>query len=162
MRPSFKVLIAIVLTLAAAGALGAAWVSLVEAPAPKVATSGTAAIGGPFTLVSTNDGNVPGQMAPLLRLYLLSRRLPDCAQQHQRRPREARRGCGQVATAVRDGGPSTRHPRGVGRIPQVLRFTNHRADRTPGSDRPRGQGIPRIRRLAEIRDAGRRQLSRLP
>ena len=61
MRPSFKVLIAIVLTLAAAGALGAAWVSLVEAPAPKVATSGTAAIGGPFTLVSTNDGNVTDQ-----------------------------------------------------------------------------------------------------
>jgi len=61
MRPSFKVLIAIVLTLAAAGALGAAWVSLVEAPAPKVATSGTAAIGGPFTLVSTNDGKVTDQ-----------------------------------------------------------------------------------------------------
>ena len=61
MRPSFKVLIAIVLTLAAAGALGAAWVLLVEAPAPKVATSGTAAIGGPFTLVSTNDGNVTDQ-----------------------------------------------------------------------------------------------------
>ena len=61
MKPSFKVLVAIVLTLAAAGALGAAWVSLVEAPAPKVATSGTAAIGGPFTLVSTNDGNVTDQ-----------------------------------------------------------------------------------------------------
>ena len=61
MKPSFKVLIAIVLTLAAAGALGAAWVLLVEAPAPKVATSGTAAIGGPFTLVSTNDGNVTDQ-----------------------------------------------------------------------------------------------------
>ena len=61
MRPSFKILIAIILTLAAAGALGAAWVSLVEAPAPKVATSGTAAIGGPFTLVSTNDGNVTDQ-----------------------------------------------------------------------------------------------------
>ena len=61
MRPSFKVLIAIVLTLAAAGALGAAWVSLVEAPAPKVATSGTAAIGGPFTLVSTNHGSVTDQ-----------------------------------------------------------------------------------------------------
>jgi len=61
MRSSFKVLIAIVLALAAAGALGAAWVSLVEVPAPKVATSGTAAIGGPFTLVSTNDGNVTDQ-----------------------------------------------------------------------------------------------------
>ena len=61
MKPSFKVLVAIVLTLAAAGALGAAWVLLVEAPAPKVATSGTAAIGGPFTLVSTNDGNVTDQ-----------------------------------------------------------------------------------------------------
>ena len=61
MRSSFKVLIAIVLALAAAGALGVAWVSLVEVPAPKVATSGTAAIGGPFTLVSTNDGNVTDQ-----------------------------------------------------------------------------------------------------
>ena len=61
MRPSFKVLIAIVLTLAAAGSLVAAWVSLVEVPAPKVAASGTAAIGGPFTLVSTNDGNVTDQ-----------------------------------------------------------------------------------------------------
>ena len=61
MRSSFKVLIAIVLALAAAGALGVAWVSLVEVPASKVATSGTAAIGGPFTLVSTNDGNVTDQ-----------------------------------------------------------------------------------------------------
>ena len=61
MRPSFKVLIVIILTLAAAGALGAAWMSLVEAPAPKVAASGTAVIGGPFTLVSTNDANVTDQ-----------------------------------------------------------------------------------------------------
>jgi protein SCO1/2 len=58
MRPSF---IATVLALAAAGALGAAWVSLVEIPAPKVATSGTAAIGGPFTLASTNGNNVIDQ-----------------------------------------------------------------------------------------------------
>src|SRR6266481_7458518 len=61
MRPRFKILIAIVLALAAAGALGAAWVSLVEIPAPRVATSGTAAIGGPFTLASTNGDNVTDQ-----------------------------------------------------------------------------------------------------
>jgi len=61
MRPRFKSLIATVFALAGAGALGVAWVSLVEIPAPKVATSGTAAIGGPFTLVSTNDGNVTDQ-----------------------------------------------------------------------------------------------------
>ncbi len=35
--------------------------SLVEIPAPRVATSGTAAIGGPFTLVSTHGGNVTDQ-----------------------------------------------------------------------------------------------------
>ena len=61
MRPSFRILIAIVLALVAAGALGAAWVSLVATPVPRVATSGTAAIGGPFTLVSTNGGNVTDQ-----------------------------------------------------------------------------------------------------
>ncbi len=61
MRPRFKILIATVFALAGAGALGVAWVSPVEIPAPKVATSGTAAIGGPFTLVSTNDGNVTDQ-----------------------------------------------------------------------------------------------------
>jgi len=61
MRPSFRILIVIVLALAAAGALGAAWVSLVATPVPKVATSRTAAIGGPFTLVSTNGDNVTDQ-----------------------------------------------------------------------------------------------------
>ena len=61
MRPSFRILIVIVLALAAAGALGAAWVSLVATPAPRVATSGSAAIGGPFTLVSTNGDNVTDQ-----------------------------------------------------------------------------------------------------
>lgn len=57
MRPSFR-LIAIVVALAGAGALGAAWISLIENPSQRIATSGTAAIGGPFTLVSTNGGNV--------------------------------------------------------------------------------------------------------
>src|SRR5258708_5691407 len=61
MRPSSRILVAIVIALAAAGAFGAAWVSLVEIPAPRVATSGTAAIGGPFTLVSTHGGNVTDQ-----------------------------------------------------------------------------------------------------
>ena len=61
MRPSFRILIVIVLALAAAGALGAAWVSLVASPVPRLATSGTAAIGGPFTLVSTNGDNVTDQ-----------------------------------------------------------------------------------------------------
>src|SRR6266478_4784151 len=61
MRPSFRIVIVIVLALAAAGALGAAWVSLVASPVPRVATSGSAAIGGPFTLVSTNGDNVTDQ-----------------------------------------------------------------------------------------------------
>jgi protein SCO1 len=61
MRPNSRILIAIVLALAAAGAFGAAGVSLVEIPAPRVATSGTAAVGGPFTLVSTKGGNVTDQ-----------------------------------------------------------------------------------------------------
>jgi protein SCO1/2 len=61
MRPSLRILIVIVLALAAAGALRAAWMSLVAIPMPRVATSGTAAIGGPFTLVSTNGDNVTDQ-----------------------------------------------------------------------------------------------------
>src|SRR5258708_38867309 len=61
MRPRSRILIAIVIALAAAGAFGAAWVSLGEIPAPRGATSGTAAIGGPFTLVSTHGGNVTDQ-----------------------------------------------------------------------------------------------------
>src|SRR5258708_1415194 len=61
MRPSFRILIAIVLALAAVGAFGAAWVSLLAIPVPRVVTSGTAAIGGPFTLVSTHGGNVTDQ-----------------------------------------------------------------------------------------------------
>src|SRR5258708_33310118 len=61
MRPSFRILIAIVLALAAVGAFGAAWVSLLAIPVPRVVTSGTAAIGGPFTLVSTNGEQVTEQ-----------------------------------------------------------------------------------------------------
>jgi protein SCO1/2 len=61
MRPSLRILIVIVLALAAASALGAAWVSLVAIPVPRVTTSGTAAIGGPFTLVSTKGDNVTEQ-----------------------------------------------------------------------------------------------------
>jgi protein SCO1/2 len=61
MRPGFRILIAIVLALAAAGALGAAWMSLIAVPMPRVATSGTAAIGGPFTLVSSNGDPVTEQ-----------------------------------------------------------------------------------------------------
>jgi protein SCO1/2 len=61
MRPGFRILIAIVLALAAAGALAAAWVSLIAVPMPRVTTSGTAAIGGPFTLVSSNGDPVTEQ-----------------------------------------------------------------------------------------------------
>jgi cytochrome oxidase Cu insertion factor (SCO1/SenC/PrrC family) len=61
MRPSFRILIAAVLALAAVGAFGAAWVSLIQVPAPRITTSGTAAIGGPFTLAATNGGNVTDQ-----------------------------------------------------------------------------------------------------
>jgi protein SCO1 len=61
MRARFRIVIATVLALAAAGALAVAWVSLIAIPVPRVVTSGTAAIGGPFTLVSSDDGNVTDQ-----------------------------------------------------------------------------------------------------
>src|SRR6266540_4502120 len=61
MRPGFRILITMALALAAAGTLAAAWVALIAIPVPRVTTSGTAAIGGPFTLVSTNGGNVTEQ-----------------------------------------------------------------------------------------------------
>ena len=49
------------LVLAAIGALAAAEALLVRSPQPTVATSGTAAIGGPFTLVSTDGKSVSDQ-----------------------------------------------------------------------------------------------------
>jgi protein SCO1 len=61
MRRNFRILIATVLALAAVGAFGAAWVSLIRIPVPRITTSGTAAIGGPFALLSTHGGNVTDQ-----------------------------------------------------------------------------------------------------
>src|SRR5216684_1343283 len=56
-----RILIVMVLALAAASALGAAWALLIATPVPRITTSGTATIGGPFTLVSTNGDNVTNQ-----------------------------------------------------------------------------------------------------
>lgn len=61
MRLRFKLLIAVMLALAAASAVAAGLVLFVSAPAPVVTTSGTADIGGPFTLVSTRGGTVTDQ-----------------------------------------------------------------------------------------------------
>lgn len=61
MRLRFKLLIAVMLALAAASAVAAGFVLFVSPPAPVVTTSGTAAIGGPFTLVSTRGGTVTDQ-----------------------------------------------------------------------------------------------------
>jgi protein SCO1/2 len=51
----------IVLALAAAGTLAAAGALLIVRPVPRVTTSGTAAIGGPFTLLATNGESVSDQ-----------------------------------------------------------------------------------------------------
>lgn len=72
MKLTSKALI-VILALAAAGSLVIVSVLLVMGPAPltsqsvvagKTVTTGTAAIGGPFTLVSTNGENVTDQSYP--------------------------------------------------------------------------------------------------
>jgi len=60
MRLRFRILILMALTLVAASALGAVW-GLLIAPAPEVVTTGTATIGGPFALASTNGKDVTDQ-----------------------------------------------------------------------------------------------------
>lgn len=61
MRLPFKLLIAALLVLTAACAAAAGLVLFVSKPAPVVTTTGTADIGGPFTLVSTRGGTVTDQ-----------------------------------------------------------------------------------------------------
>jgi len=61
MNRKYRILIAMVLALAASGALAAAWTLLAGAPAPRVTTTGTAVIGGPFTLVADDGKTVTDQ-----------------------------------------------------------------------------------------------------
>jgi len=58
MKRKYTILIAAVLSLATASALALAWGLFIGSPTPQVATSGTAAIGGSFTLVSTKGGTI--------------------------------------------------------------------------------------------------------
>src|SRR5262249_43328740 len=50
--------VAIVVLLALAASVTFSTYLMIDLPDPKITTSGTAAIGGPFTLVATNDGTV--------------------------------------------------------------------------------------------------------
>ena len=61
MKLRFKLLTAVMLALAAASAVAAGLALFVSKPAPVVTTTGTADIGGPFTLVSTRGGTVTDQ-----------------------------------------------------------------------------------------------------
>src|SRR6266705_7206519 len=61
MNRKYRILVAMVLALAASGALAAAWTLLASVPASRVTTSGTAAIGGPFTLVAEDGKTVTDQ-----------------------------------------------------------------------------------------------------
>ena len=61
MKLRFKLLTAVMLALAAASAVAAGLALFVSKPAPVVTTSGTADIGGPFTLVSAQGGTVTDQ-----------------------------------------------------------------------------------------------------
>jgi protein SCO1/2 len=58
MKRKFIILIAAVLSMGTASALAVAWQLFGGVPASQVTTSGSAAIGGPFTLVSTNGETV--------------------------------------------------------------------------------------------------------
>jgi protein SCO1/2 len=61
MNSRLRFQIVLVLALAAAGALATAGALLIVSPVPRVTTSGTAAIGGPFTLLATNGKTVSDQ-----------------------------------------------------------------------------------------------------
>jgi protein SCO1/2 len=61
MKRKRAALLAIALAVATVGALAGVWPLIVGPPAPRVVTSGTAAIGGPFQLVSTNADTVTDQ-----------------------------------------------------------------------------------------------------
>ena len=61
MKPKYLTMVAIALAVTTAGALAGAWVLVGGASSPRVVSSGTAAIGGPFQLVSTNGHNVTDQ-----------------------------------------------------------------------------------------------------
>lgn len=61
MKLKHAALIAAALAVTTAGALAGAWTLIIGPPAPRVVTSGTAAIGGPFELVSTSGGAVTDQ-----------------------------------------------------------------------------------------------------
>ncbi len=58
MKSRLRFLMILASALLAVGGLTAAVALRVVSPLPKVITSGTAAIGGPFTLVATNGGDV--------------------------------------------------------------------------------------------------------
>jgi len=53
-----KLGIAIVILLALAASVTLITYLMIDVPEPKITPSGTAAIGGPFTLVATDDENV--------------------------------------------------------------------------------------------------------
>jgi len=62
MKSRLRFLMILASALLAVGVLTAAVAWRVASPLPKVTTSGTAAIGGPFTLVATNGEDVSDQM----------------------------------------------------------------------------------------------------
>src|SRR5712691_601384 len=62
MRSKLKFLIILAPALLAVSVFTTAVALRVVSPVPKVITSGTAAIGGPFTLVATNGEDVSDQM----------------------------------------------------------------------------------------------------
>jgi len=61
MKRKHAALLAVALAVATAGALAGLWPLIVGPPEPRVASSGTAAIGGPFQLVSMNGETVTDQ-----------------------------------------------------------------------------------------------------
>jgi protein SCO1/2 len=61
MNRRLRFLIVLAFAFLAAGVLTTAVALLIVSPLPKVTTSGTAAIGGPFALVATNGENVSDQ-----------------------------------------------------------------------------------------------------
>jgi protein SCO1/2 len=61
MKRKHAALLAIALAVATAGALAGLWPLIVGPPESRIVTSGTAAIGGPFQLVSTNADTVTDQ-----------------------------------------------------------------------------------------------------